>query len=73
MMQRGRNLNIYKKRGIHITRDSPRIFFHQFKKQLRCMEGHKLQFTTWRLLLELVEVLVLTKKLGRSSLYGLVS
>ena len=37
--------------------------------QLRGMEGRKLQFTTWILLLEHLEVLVLTKKLGRSSLY----
>jgi len=62
MMQGGRNLNIYKRRSIYTTCGSPKTSFHQFKRQLRGMERHKLQFTTWKLLLEHIEVLVLTKK-----------
>ena len=59
-MQGGRNLNIYKRRDIYITCGSPKTSFHQFNRQLRSMEGHKLQFTTWKLFLEHLEVLVLT-------------
>jgi len=51
----------YKRRGIHTTCGSPRTSFYRFKRQFRGMEGHKLQFTTWKLFLGHIEILVLTK------------
>ena len=68
-MQGGINLNIYKRRSIHTICGSPRSYFHQFKMQLRGIEGHKLQFTTWILLFKTPGGPSPYKKLGRSSLY----
>ena len=62
-MQGRRNLNNYKKKDIHTTYTwFTKTYFHQFKRQLKGMGGHKLQFTTWKLLLKHLEVLILTKK-----------